>query len=259
MLWYKSWLETRWRFLIGLALLMILACSAVFEYPAVQKLMPLTQTIDTTIDTRSMMGRLIKEGAEVQSTYRGFVWWQWFRQNLTQMWTLFAVLLGSGGLLSQTSGSAALFTLSLPASRNRVVGVRAATGLAELLVLAFVPSLLIPLLSPAIGQSYGIGDTLVHGACLFIAGAVFFSLAFLLSTVFSDVWRPLLIACAVAVVLGFAEQAVRELSPYGIFRVMSGEVYFRSGELPWLGLLASAAVSASLLYVAARNIARQDF
>ena len=40
---------------------------------------------------------------------------------------------------------------------------------------------------------------------------------------------------------------------------MSAEVYFRGGGLPWLGLLASAAVSAAMLYGAARNIARQDF
>ena len=29
MLWYKSWLETRWRFLIGLVLLMLSACGTV--------------------------------------------------------------------------------------------------------------------------------------------------------------------------------------------------------------------------------------
>ncbi len=255
MLWYKSWLETRWRFLIGLGLLMIVACGTVFDYLAVEELRPLASTIDTSGE----IGRRIRDAVEVQSSYRGFVWWQWFRQSLVQMWTLFAVLLGSGGLLAHTSGGAALFTLSLPASRNRVVGVRAATGLAELLVLAFVPSLVIPLLSPAIGQSYSVGDTLVHGACLFIAGAVFFSLAFLLSTVFSDLWRPLLIACSVAVVLAVCELAVRELSRFGIFGVMSGEVYFRTGELPWLGLLTSAAVSAAMLYAATRNIARQDF
>ena len=34
MLWYKSWLETRWRFLIGLALLVLMACAKVFGYPA---------------------------------------------------------------------------------------------------------------------------------------------------------------------------------------------------------------------------------
>ena len=254
MLWYKSWLDTRSRYLIGLVLLMIAAAGTVLDYPQVVKLLPVARTVDASGE----IGRLIRESAELSREFRGHVWLQWFRQNLTQMGTLFAVLLGSGGLLSQTSGGA-LFTLSMPVSRRRILGIRAAAGLAEFLVLVFVPSLLIPLLAPAIGQSYRVGDALVHAACLFIAGAAFFSLAFLLSTVFTDLWRPLLIACSVAVVLAISELAVRDLTRYGIFRVMSGEVYFRGGGLPWLGLLASAALSVTMLYAAARNIARQDF
>ena len=255
MLWYKSWMETRWRFLIGLAVLMLSAASTVLVYPEVVKLLPVVAKPDLS----GQIGRRIAEAMELARDYRGYVWSQWFMQNMPQMWGLFAVLLGTGGLLSQASGGGALFTLSLPASRNRLVGVRAATGLAELLVLAVVPSLLLPILSPAIGQTYGIGDALVHSACLFIAGAVFFSLTFLLSTVFSDVWRPLLIVLCLAVVLAIFEQFFRDLSRYSLFRVMSAEVYFRGGGLPWLGLLASAAVSVAMLYAAARNIARQDF
>src|SRR5205823_4192856 len=152
-----------------------------------------------------------KESAELARQYPGYVWSQWFAQNLTELWTLFAVMLGTGGLLSQGSGGAALFTLSLPVSRNRLIGVRAAAGLAELLVLAVVPSLPIPLLSPAVGERYPIADALVHSACVFLAGAVFFSLAFLLSTVFSDVWRPALLALTIAVVLGLCEQVFRDL------------------------------------------------
>jgi hypothetical protein len=32
MLWYKSWMETRWRFLIGLAVLMLSAASTVLVF-----------------------------------------------------------------------------------------------------------------------------------------------------------------------------------------------------------------------------------
>lgn len=59
--------------------------------------------------------------------------------------------------------------------------------------------------------------------------------------------------------LALSEQVFRDLSRYSVFRVMSAEVYSRGGGLPWLGLLASAAVSAAMLYAATRNIARQDF
>jgi hypothetical protein len=255
MLWYKSWLETRWRFMIGLGLLMCSAAGVVLTYPKVLQLMPLVPNVDIGGE----LGRRIREAAELAREYRGYVWSQGFGLNLPQMITLFAVLLGTGGLASQGAGGAALFTLSMPASRTRLLGVRAAVGLAELLVLAVIPSLLIPLLSPAIGQTYGIGATLVHSACLFVAGAAFFSLALLLSTIFTDVWRPLLIALSVAIGLALGGEVLRDLSKYTIFGVMSGETYFRTRALPWGGLLAGAALSLALLYGAAVNFARRDF
>jgi hypothetical protein len=42
-------------------------------------------------------------------------------------------------------------------------------------VLAVAPTLVLPILSPAVGDSYGVGDAIIHGACLFVAGSVFFS------------------------------------------------------------------------------------
>ena len=255
MLWYKSWLETRWRFLIGLALLMLSAASTVIGYPQVVKLLGHVPPIDLGGE----IGRQVKQSMELARDYRGYVWSQVFLKNMPQQWVLFAALLGTGGLLPQSSGGGGLFTLSLPVSRNRLLGARAATGLAELLALAVVPSLLLPLLSPAIGQHYGIGDAVIHGVCLFIAGSMFFSIALWLSTVFGDVWRPWLIVCCAAVVLALLELVSHDLSRLSVFRVMSAEVYFRGGGLPWLGLLASASVSAAVLYAAARNFARRDF
>ena len=46
MLWYKSWLETRWRFVIGLVVLILSACGTVFTYPEVVKLLPLAPQVD---------------------------------------------------------------------------------------------------------------------------------------------------------------------------------------------------------------------
>jgi hypothetical protein len=257
MLWYKSWLDTRWRFLIGFFILLVMACGTLFDYLATMKLMPLAKSIDVSGE----LGRRLKETIEIEREFRGFVWVQWFRQNLSQVGTLFAILIGSGGVLSRTAG-AALFTLSLPVTRRELLGSRAATGLAELLALAVVPSLLIPLAAPAIGQSYSVVDSLVHGLCMFAAAAVFFSLAVLLSTMFDDLWRPLLIACAVALVIGTIELVAGNLAPFGtfgIFHVMSAESYFRSGSIPWLGLLTMSLVTAGMLYAATVSIAQRDF
>jgi ABC-type transport system involved in multi-copper enzyme maturation permease subunit len=256
MLWYKSFLETRSRFLIGLVILLMSVCGTVYAYPRVERLLPMMPAAATA--GGGLVAERIREIAGLSATYRGYIWAQVLRQNLTQMFSLFAVLLGAGGLATQ-GARGALFTLSLPVSRNQLLGVRTATGLAELAALSFVPLLLLPLISPAVGQHYALADTLIHGLCLFVAGAVLFSAACLLSTIFHDQWRPILIVCFVAAVLGIAEPFFGELSRYSLFGTMDGEMYFRGGGVPWLELLASAAVSAALLFAASRNLARQDF
>jgi ABC-type transport system involved in multi-copper enzyme maturation permease subunit len=255
MLWYKSFLETRSRFVIGLVIVVLSMGGIVFAYPRVARLLPLVPSIDTGGE----VGRRIKEVAELSRSYRGYIWAQALRQNISQMVSLFAVLLGAGGLLSRASGSGTAFTLSLPVSRNRLLAVRTATGLAELAAVSFAPVLLLPLLSPAVGERFGIVEALVHGACFFAAGSVLFSLTALLSTVFHDTWQPVLIACAFAALLAITEAFLREGARYSLFGLMSGEMYFRDGVVPWLGLLAGAAVSAAMLFAASRSLARQDF
>ena len=121
MLWRKAWVETRWRFLIGLALLVCSVAATVFTYPQVRKLLPLVPK-----GFHGELGRRIEEAAELARSFSGFVWAQWYRQNGSQMVTLFAAILGTAGVLSRSNGG--LFTLSLPVSRERLLGVRAATG-----------------------------------------------------------------------------------------------------------------------------------
>jgi hypothetical protein len=255
MLWYKSWLETRWRFAIGLAVLIVSASGSVLFYPQAVQLLSQVPNLELSGE----IGRRVAAATQLSSSYRGYIWSQWFVANMPELWIVFAVLLGAGGLLSQASGGGALFTLSLPVPRSRHASVRATTGLAELFILALVPSVWIAALSPAIGQSYNVTDALVHGVCLFVAGTVFFSLTFLLSTVFNDLWRPVLIVLCGAVLLALVEQFVRELAPYSLFGVMRADSYFRSGQMPWVGLLVTGGFSAAMLHTATRNLARQDF
>jgi hypothetical protein len=141
----------------------------------------------------------------------------------------------------------------------QLMAVRAGSGLAQWLVLALVSSLAIPLSSPAIGESYHLGSALVHAVCLFAGGAFIYSLALLLSTLFGDLWRPWLIALAVAMPIAFAEQIAGGSPSVGLSAVMTGELYFRTGALPWAGLTLAAAASGALLYLAAVNFSRRDF
>jgi hypothetical protein len=254
MLWYKSWLDTRWRFAIGFALLGCGAWLAVFGYPRVTRLVAAAPPIDTSTEA----GRQLSDMVALSRGFTGYVWSQWFRQTAANLGTLFAVLLGSGGLFTY-GGSGELYTLSLPAPRGRLLFSRAWIGLAELFLLAFVPSLIFTVMAPAIGEHYGLASALVHGACLFAACAAFFSLALLLSTSYADVWRPMLIALAAGVVLALIEVPYPRFGQYSIPHLMNGETYFRTGRVPWVGLAAAAALSAALIAVAAVNVRRRDY
>jgi hypothetical protein len=251
MLWHKAWLDTRWRFVIGALLLACGTAEVVLIYPRVQAMLPLVPP-----SGGGRLGAIVRETALLSRDYRGYIWSQGFRQSVANLVTLFAVLLGTG-ILPQSGGG--LFTLSLPVSRARLVGVRAASGLVQLFALALIPAAVVVALSPSVGESYGIGDAAVHAVCLFAAGAVFFSLALLLSSEFGDVWRPLLIALFAAMVLAFFEHATPALSGRGLFSVMTGESYFRARAVPWAGLFVSATLSAAMLYGASAHLAIRDF
>ena len=257
MLWHKAWLETRWRFISALLILTVLAAGSVYGWLATRALLPqLDSTTMTPAAEATGLGPAIREAIELNKTFRGYIWSQAFRQNLTQMGVFFAVLLGCGGLVTESAKGSALFTLALPITRRRLLGTRAGVGLAQCFAIAVVPSLVIPILSPTVGESFSPVDALAHALCIFVVAAVFFSLAAFLSTLFTDIWRPLLIAIGFACATALASVAVPQL---GIFSVMSGEMYFKTGSLPWTGFLTSAVIATALLYSAAETLERRDF
>jgi ABC-type transport system involved in multi-copper enzyme maturation permease subunit len=254
MLWHKAWLETRGRFITALLILTVMSGAKVYEYVVTLRMMPLADSVLS--GDNSPLGAALRDAVAVQREFRGFIWYNTFRDNLTLMGVIFAVLLGCGGLLAETKKGSALFTLSLPITRKQLLGVRTATGLAQCFAIAMIPPLVIPVLAPSIGQRFSIVDALAHGFCLFFVGALFFSLASFLSTMFADVWRPLLIAVSLACMAGALQFVAPE---FGLFRVMSGETYFRTGALPWMGFLTTAVLASALLYSAAETLDRRDF
>jgi ABC-type transport system involved in multi-copper enzyme maturation permease subunit len=252
MLWYKAWIDTRWRFVIALALLICTVLGNALAYSSVDGFV-----VALAAGPPGPLADKIGSIAHLSSTFRGFIWGQVIRQNLCGLWIIFAVLLGADGLLSRRKG--AIFTLALPVSRGRLFSVRAATDLAELFLLALIPMLLIPLAAPAAGQTYGIADALVHGISIFLGGAVFYGLARLLAAVFDDRWRPIVITLALAILVDLCKEFIPVPAPLNPGSIMDGESYFRTGTPAWAGLFIWAGISMALLYAAARSTEKRDF
>jgi len=253
MLWQHAFLETRWRFLIGLVVVSVSAAFMALSYPQVAAL---TQSVIPAPGTS--LGREVAESIELSKTYGGYLWSQWFTQNGAALGTFFAVIIGTGGLLSQTA-AARLFTLSLPVSRQQLLGARAATGLAQVAVLSLLPALVIVVTSPLIAKSFPLLDALAYALCVFAGSAVFFSLAFLLSSFFANVWTPVVLALCAGPALGALDQITGSMGAFSLRQMMHGDSYFYGHGLPWPMLLASTGLSLALLYAGSRLIARKDF
>ncbi|HJR71363.1 MAG TPA: hypothetical protein VKA43_15070 [Gammaproteobacteria bacterium] len=254
MLWHKSWIDTRWRFLLGLVILVVLACGTVMSFSTVQGLAAALPP-GAVVGNDALQQELL-ESLDLIRTFRGYAWSEWFAGNLLGLLTLFAALLGSGSPLVK-SGSGALFSLALPVSRGRWIGTRAAAGLAELFVLALVASVAVPVVASLAGEQFGLAEAAVYGACAFVGASLFFAVAMFFSTLFNDVWRPLLLTCLAALAVATAGLLLPENG--GLFAAMRGGSYFYDGGLPWAELLVSAAGAAGLIYAAAANVARRDF
>jgi ABC-2 type transport system permease protein len=254
MAWAKAWHDTRWRFAIGIAVLAAIVCFNVFEWLDVRTLVP---TLDpSAAGGNAMVRRALEEAIAAEQTFRGYIWYQWFAQNFRWCIVLFAALLGSGSALS-TSGRGLLFSLALPVARSRWVEARAAIGVLQVLALAVIPSLLIPLLAPFVGESYSVKDALVHGGLIFVLGSVFFALAMLASAIVDDFGRAIVLTAVVAIVVGVAELAFPR--GHGLFTALTGGTYYRTGTLPWPELVLAVALTAALIYGAAGHLARRDF
>jgi hypothetical protein len=254
MLRYKSWIDTRSRFLLGLGILLVFACGTVLSFSTVQRLAA-SLPEGATLGSNALQQEL-QQTLELIRTFPGYAWSEWFAGNFPLLLTIFAALLGSGSPLVK-SGSGALFSLALPVSRGRWIFARAETGFVELFVLALAPGLAIAALAPFVGEQFPVIDAVVYGLCAFVVASLFFGVSLFLSTLFNDVWRPLLLTCLAAIALAAAETAL--LQTQGLFQAMGGQSYFYDSGLPWPELLLSAAGAAALIYAAAANVARRDF
>jgi ABC-2 type transport system permease protein len=227
MLAYKAWRESRSRFLIsGLALIWF---ALVF---------------------------VVLQPGRGGASYAPYVRRAIYESFIRELFIVFVVVLGPGGLLQERVRGTVGFTLALPVSRTRLVVTRAAIGVAEIVALALLPALVISTVSPPFGDFYPIADTLRFAVLWSGTGAVVFSTAFLLSIILAGEYS----APAAGFGVLFSYFAIinspwlRHLRYLNVFEVMNLD-----GPLPWLRLLGMALVSVGSIAAGTYITHRQDF
>src|SRR5215813_10268679 len=116
MLWYKAWRESRVRFLLSAAVLVFLCLGLMY---------------------RARTGFPPPDRPDLP--YSAWVWANIYGNLNPTVFIILAMILGLGGLQRERPVGTATFTLSLPVTRVRLVLVRAAAGILQVLVLSFLP------------------------------------------------------------------------------------------------------------------------
>jgi hypothetical protein len=155
------------------------------------------------------------------------------------------------------------FTLSLPVARWRVVAARAVVGAAAAAVLAFIPLVLMSVLSPLAGYAYPLRQALLLAVLLAGVGMVFYGLGFLLSHLATGEHTAPAVGIGLVGVLWVLTRLPR-FAAYDVFAVMSGKPYlsrqtFYLPHLPWTALAASLAVFAAMVAASALITRQRDF
>jgi ABC-2 type transport system permease protein len=166
MLWYKAWRESRIRFLLSAALITCMC----FTF--------------TLLQGRLYPG-IAHEHAAVHN-YTQYIHWTVYGGVTRGILQLSCLVLALGGLQRDKREGTLGFTLALPVSRVRLVLTRAATGLAEVLVLSLLPPFFITGASHLIHQPMPLGYGLQFIPLWTIGGMVTFGIAFIFSVLFTN-------------------------------------------------------------------------
>ncbi|MEO8562318.1 MAG: hypothetical protein ABI601_09610 [bacterium] len=245
MLWYKAWRESRVRFLASSVALAVICASFVFLHRDVSPGM-----------------------SDEPLTYPVYIWHITYKGYLRELFLFLTIFLGLGGLTRERDLHTIGYTLALPVSRFRLLAVRSAVGAVEVVLLATLPAILLPVLSPLVGQTYPPSQAWGFAILWATVGTLTYAMGLLASVLFGGEFTAPVAACSG--LLGYSlladmSGAKRYLSD--IHDVMSGldMPYFTeqtgllSGPLPWATLLAVTLGTALLVVIGLCVTNRQDF
>ena len=238
MLWYKAWLETRVRFLICLVGMTFLCWYPIYD--DIRRAQP-----DTTL---SYYYYSVHAGHGI----------------LGGLWLAAVIFLMMGGLLREKAVGAVSFTLALPYSRSRLMGVRIATGMVEAIVLILVPSAAICMEANIFGKPYPMSQIWFHLVLLIGGGMVPFVIALLIASLVEGEYTAPLVSFGVLIgcVYLLGDQSVQKFNPY---RFMAGTDYFDrttgllAGPIPWLHAGGYLLLAALLIVASVKAIEMRDF
>jgi hypothetical protein len=235
-LWYKSWLETRFRLIFAI----IFA-----SFPIV-----LVMGVQHTPSAASPPTLAILEGMS------GF--WAFY-------WSLVSLNLAGSGIKTQatyrpTKGlhSSMLFTLSMPTSRFRLLATRAGLGLLETAAVLVIPACTMWIIFPGFRPQVSSSDLVKFWITLCLCATGFYGFGVLLSTLLDDFTQNW--ASIIGILTAWWLLSLPHVpSSANIFRAMGPNSPLFTHSLPWTSMGVSLSVGIILFLSAAALIRAREF
>jgi hypothetical protein len=231
MLWYKGWLETRFRLLFSLG--------------AMSLFLTLMHSFATSIKTSVLIFMVTLYGQT--------------------MVMITCAMMGGAGIDTQPAFQAAkglhgstIFTLSLPVSRLRLLAVRACIGWLETAgaIAAFFSAMW--LVSPLLRARVAPFDLFEYAATLFACASAIYFLSVLLATFLDDQWRMWGTMIAMGAVWWLSERTWLPAFA-NIVRATGKNSPLFTHSMPWSAMSFAVALAAALFYAALKVAQSREY
>jgi len=238
MLWFKAWMETRARFLISLFGILALSSYSVFHGD--------------------------REALSYTKIDYFYAVLHFGHSLLATMWVVAVTLLMMGGLLREKAVGASSFTLALPVSRARLMGVRIVVGLIQAMALVIVPWTAMFLIGRIFGKTQSLSQACSHVVLLAGGGLLFFAIALLISSLVEGEYTAPIVSygIVIAIAVALSDKSLRDYSPWSF---IVGDLYYDRhtsllvGPIPWTHVAVYVLLSAFLALVSVKVIQRREF
>ncbi|HCJ09908.1 MAG TPA: hypothetical protein DHW14_01925 [Clostridiales bacterium] len=251
---WKELRENRWKHVVGAAVLVATAVAVALLFDFVREML---QGL-LLGGGEGVLPPALEQIIEAQlRSYFVYAWSNWYGKNLYQVAAVLAIVLGMGLVAAESGNKTLSFLLTRPVSRRRVLAVKLGVGAAALAVIIAVSSLTLVIASHLGGHELPAGRFMLGTMGAWAGSTVIFTVAALMSVLFSDQVKAGMAAAVVAVVMSVPSW-VPSLRWLSVYRHMQGLSVMMRGEPDWVAFAALLAAGAGLALAAVHLFERRD-
>lgn len=232
-IFYKEWIDSRWRLVAGTIVLTIMSLLNVVLYPWVQTLMSpeMARLMETML--REMMPFIEIPAIETMfDSWNTYLYGSWVSKTLYQTATIFILLAAAPLFAGEENRGTLQFLYSKPISTLEIVSAKYLVNAGQIVLIVLISTYILFPASLIMGEPFDF-SLFTQGIIQAVPGFIMlFSFAFFISTLFKDSIKAL-----AAAAIGFAILSLPAYFPdynhLSVFRILQGINILQNEGVMW--------------------------